>query len=85
MLKKRMQKYKHTPYFENEVLRKRSYLKVEWCILVIENPIKVEVQADNRVRFWGKVSELGDRVLRVVTLEDRTTIHNAFPDRGFKQ
>jgi hypothetical protein len=80
MLKKRMQKY-----IENEVLRKRSYLKVEWCILVIENPIKVEVQADNRVRFWGKVSELGDRVLRVVTLEDRTTIHNAFPDRGFKQ
>jgi hypothetical protein len=23
-------------------------------------------------------------VLRVVTLEDKVTIHNAFPDRGFK-
>jgi hypothetical protein len=23
-------------------------------------------------------------VLRVVTLEDKITIHNAFPDRGFK-
>jgi hypothetical protein len=23
-------------------------------------------------------------VFRVVTLEDKTTIHNAFPDRGFE-
>jgi len=29
------------------------------------------------------VAELGGRYLRVVTLEDRRTIHNAFPDRGF--
>jgi hypothetical protein len=29
------------------------------------------------------VPELGDRYLRVVTLEDQTTIHNAFPDRRF--
>jgi hypothetical protein len=27
---------------------------------------------------------LDGRFLRVVTLEDRVTIHNAFPDRGFK-
>ena len=39
-----MGKYKFTAYFENEVLRKRSYLKKEWCIRVIENPIKVEPQ-----------------------------------------
>ena len=29
--------------------------------------------------------ELEGRILRVVTLEDRLTIHNAFPDRGFKR
>ena len=79
-----MPEYKFTAYFENEVLRKRNYLKKEWCIQVIENPIRIEVQSDNRVRFWGKVDQLGGRVLRVITLGDRITIHNAFPDRGFK-
>jgi hypothetical protein len=43
------------------------------------------VQKDNRIRFWGKVDELGDKVLRVVTLGDGVTIHNAFFDRGFKE
>ncbi|MBK8560778.1 hypothetical protein [Candidatus Amarobacter glycogenicus] len=31
-----------------------------------------------------RIEELGGRWLRVVTLEDGKTIHNAFPDRGFK-
>jgi hypothetical protein len=45
----------------------------------------VELQPEgNRVRFWAQVPELGDRYLRVVTLADRKTIHNAFPDRRFK-
>ena len=76
--------YKFTGYFENEVLRKRPYLKKEWCIKVVENPLRVEPQEYNRFRFWGRVEELGDLVLRVVTLEDKVTIHNAFPDRRFK-
>jgi hypothetical protein len=38
-----------------------------------------------RLRFWGYIEELGGRILRVVTLEDRITIHNAFPDRGFRE
>ena len=80
-----VRKYEFTAYFENEVLRKRSYLKKEWCIRIIENPIRVEVQGDNRVRFWGRVKEFHNLVFRVVTLADRTTIHNAFPDRGFKR
>ena len=80
-----MADYKFTEYFENEVLRKRNYLKREWCIQVIENPIRVEMQGEGRVRFWGRIDELGNRVLRVVTLGDRLTIHNAFPDRGFKE
>ncbi|MBI3602391.1 MAG: hypothetical protein HY209_05815 [Candidatus Omnitrophica bacterium] len=79
-----MEKYKYTAYFENEVLRKRPYLKKEWCVLVIENPIRIERQDNNRYRFWGKVEGSADRFLRVVTLDDKVTIHNAFLDRGFK-
>ena len=79
-----MDKYKFTPYFENEVLRKRPYLKKEWCIQVIENPIRVEPQENNRFRFWGEIEGLEGKILRVITLEDKITIHNAFPDRGFK-
>jgi hypothetical protein len=79
-----MDKYQFTEYFENEVIRKRPYLKKEWCINVIENPMKVEPQEHNRFRFWGSVSELEGKILRVITLEDKRTIHNAFPDRRFK-
>ena len=79
-----MSDYKFTEYFENEVLRKRPYLKKEWCIQVINNPLKCEPQENNRFRFWGIVPEFEGRVLRVVTLGDKKTIHNAFPDRGFK-
>jgi len=80
-----MSEYKYTEYFENEVLRKRPYLKKEWCIQVLENPIKVERQEHNRFRFWGEVKELRGRILRVITLDDKKTIHNAFLDRRFKK
>jgi len=76
--------YNFTAYFENEVIRKRPYIKKEWCIHVIENPIKMEPQEHNRFRFWGIIDEIEGRILRVVTLEDKLTIHNAFPDRRFK-
>ena len=79
-----MPRYEFTEYFEKEVLRKRPYLKKEWCIRVLENPLRSELQEGNRYRFWGKIEELEERVLRVITLEDKITIHNAFPDRGFK-
>lgn len=79
-----MSKYRFTDYFENEVLRKRPYLKKEWRIYVIEKAERAEPQERNRYRFLVRVAELGDRYLRVITLEDRTTIHNAFPDRGYK-
>jgi hypothetical protein len=46
-----MNKYKFTNYFEQEVLQKRPYLKKEWCIRVIENPLKMEPQEQNRFRF----------------------------------
>jgi len=77
-------KYRYTDYFLNEVMRKRPYLKKEWCVFVIENPLRFEPQDNNRWRFWGPIEELQGRILRVVTLDDKVTIHNAFPDRGFK-
>jgi hypothetical protein len=80
-----MGEYTFTDYFDNEVLRKRPYLKKEWCIRVCDAPLKVEQQEHNRFRFWGEIAELEGRILRVVTLEDRKTIHNAFPDRRFKR
>ena len=78
-----MPEYRFTDYFEREVLRKRPYLQREWCIRVVQHPVRSERQEDNRWRFWAPIAELEGRYLRVVTLEDRLTIHNAFPDRGF--
>lgn len=79
-----MPKYRFTEYFEEEVLRKRPYLRKEWCTQVLGAPIRSEPQEGNRYRFWGEVTELKGRYLRVITLEDKVTIHNAFPDRRFK-
>jgi len=36
------------------------------------------------VRFWVWIADL-DKYLRVITLSDGETVHNAFPDRGFKE
>ena len=75
---------KTTRYFEEQVLRKRPYIRREWCERIVSSPILRQRQPDGRIRHWGMVEELGGRVLRVVTLEDGETILNAFPDRGFK-
>lgn len=79
-----MAEYRFTEYFETEVLRKRPYLSKEWCVRVVDQPLRSEPQEHNRFRFWAEVPELGGKILRVITLEDKLTIHNAFPDRGFK-
>ena len=79
-----MEPYRFTTYFEKQVLRKRPYLKREWCVYTIENAVHSESQDGNRWRFWAPVADLNGRYLRVVTLDDKITIHNAFPDRGFR-
>ncbi len=79
-----MSDYTFTNYFTNFVLPRRPYLQQAWCIRVIEEPLRIEAQPDGRVRFWGRIDEYGGRVLRVVTLPDRTTVLNAFFDRGFQ-
>jgi len=75
---------KTTRYFREQVLRKRAYLKIDWIEQILRNPVKKEVQPEGRVRYWGYVEELG-KYLRVVTLADGETVHNAFPDRDFKE
>ena len=62
----------------------RAEIKLEWIREAIENPIRVEVQSDGRIRKWTKIKEL-DRFLRVILLEDGETIHNAFFDRTFRE
>jgi hypothetical protein len=74
---------KKTKYFEQVILKRRSYIKVEWCENIIVHHTKKETQQDGRIRYWGYITELG-KFLRVVTLEDGVTIHNAFPDRNFR-
>ena len=74
---------KTTRYFEEQVLRKRTYLKREWCELALQNPVRKVVQPDGRIRHWIFIEEL-NKYLRVVTLEDGETIMNAFPDRNFE-
>ncbi len=79
---------KTTRYFEEQVLRKRPYIQREWCLATVKSPIRRDVQTDGRVRFWGKITpadEARPRYLRVVTLEDGETIHNAFFDRNFRE
>lgn len=72
-----------TRYFQEQVLRKRPYLRLEWCAAALVAPVMREMQTDGRIRYWVFVPELG-RYLRVVTLEDGRTVHNAFPDRDFQ-
>ncbi len=51
---------------------------------VVENPEYESVQEDGRIRRWAKISEAGERYLRVILLENGETIHNAFFDRRFE-
>ena len=75
---------KTTEYFRDNVIVKRPYIELAWCARVIALPLREEHQSlDGRWRMWGYIVEV-ERYLRVVTLADRETVHNAFFDRRFK-
>ncbi len=79
---------KTTRYFEEQVLRKRPYIQRQWCQDVLAAPIRRAAQTDGRIRFWGSIVVPGEarpRYLRVVTLDDGETVHNAFFDRDFRE
>jgi hypothetical protein len=69
-------------------LRKRPYIDPAACAGVVAAPLRRIVQEDGRIRHWGRVIDPCDgtpRVLRVITLDDGETIHNAFYDRDFRE
>ena len=74
---------KTTTYFDISVMARRPYLKQEWLEYVLSHPIRTETQPNGRIRYWAFIAELG-KYVRVVTEADGETVHNAFPDRGFK-
>lgn len=43
------------------------------------------MQKDGRMRMWARIDEAEGRYLRVVVLDDKETIHNAFFDRNFEK
>jgi hypothetical protein len=76
---------KVTQYFQAIRSRPdRAVIKDEWILRVIAAPERQQVQADGRVRRWGRIDEMDGRYLRVILLPDRETVHNAFFDRGYK-
>ncbi len=76
---------KYTNYFKHTRLRvERKDIKPEWIKQVFEQPEKEEIQSDGRIRRWAKIVEV-DKYLRIVILEDKETIHNAFFDRSYKK
>ena len=78
---------KTTRYFDEQVRRKRAYLRDEWIERTLTEPARRTDQADGRIRFWSRVEidEGKAYMLRVVTLADGETVHNAFFDRDYKE
>ena len=79
---------KTTRYFAEQVLRKRPYLPTNSFAAILAAPLRRTVQPDGRIRCWGAVIDPRDgkrRILRLVTLEDGETIHNAFYDSRFRE
>ena len=74
---------KTTAYFRDVVRQKHPGIEEAWILRVIAKLVEERRQADGRYALWGLVPEAQNRALRVITLENRETVHNAFFDRGF--
>jgi hypothetical protein len=80
-----VEEFPSTEYFR--AVRTRpdgAIIRDEWILRAIARPLQEDLQADGRIRRWVAIPEAGGRILRVVLLPDRTTVHNAFFDRSFK-
>jgi len=75
---------KVTHYFAVIRLRPdRAAIRDELIQRAIDAPLLEVIQSDGRIRRWVQVPEMENRRLRVVLLDDRETVHNAFFDRRF--
>lgn len=76
---------KTTEYFKTTRSRPdRSNIKDAWILHVVNSPEHEVIQADSRIRRWAKIEQADNRYLRVILLDDKETVHNAFFDRRFK-
>ncbi len=74
---------KFTNYFLHTRQRPdRTDIKPEWIEFVFYHPDFEQVQPDGRIRRWAYINE-AEKYLRIVILEDKETVHNAFFDRSF--
>jgi hypothetical protein len=74
---------KTTAYFRHTRKRRdRAWIKIEWIERALRSPVATQIQTDGRVRRWTWIEETG-KYLRVVTLADGATVHNAFFDKDF--
>ncbi len=76
---------KTTAYFRHTRTRRdRAWIREEWIEKALQMPVATRIQTDGRVRRWAWIEE-ADKFLRVVTLADGETVHNAFFDRDFRE
>lgn len=75
---------KYTQYFLATREREdRKDIELKWIEYVFNNPIFEEIQTDGRIKRWAYIEEV-QKYLRIIILEDKITVHNAFFDRNFK-
>jgi hypothetical protein len=81
-----MPRFPQTEYFRHTRHRSdRVGIRDEWIEQVICHPEKEEIQSDGRIRRWARISEIENRALRVILLDDGKTVHNAFFDRDYQE
>lgn len=61
----------------------RKEIKQEWIEFVFHHFTHEKIQLDGRFKRWAFIDE-AQKWLRIIVLEDKITIHNAFFDRSFK-
>lgn len=74
---------KFTRYFTLR-MRDRPEVRMEWCRRVLNRPEHVQQQEDGKYQMWGYIDEV-DKYLRIISLEDRETLDNAFFDRSYRK
>lgn len=74
---------KYSSHFIIDVLPKRQYLSAELISEIINNPLKMEIQEDGKIKIWG-FSSKHNKYIRIILLDDCETIHTGFFDRNFK-
>ncbi|UXE64227.1 MAG: hypothetical protein KA717_18070 [Woronichinia naegeliana WA131] len=72
-----------TRYFQQFACQKHPEIEESWIERILANPLTKEHRANGRMAYWGNIEEADGRVIRVITLEDSETVHNAFFDRNF--